>query len=117
MPPENNGPDNIGIELMRELIKNLVLMNRNMELNRDLMLEIRDTMQAQVEVQKALFEAQDATAGELSVWGRAMEILDDVKGAKKHLSISDLVTAYASADEEMSEDEPGEEDPAVGINS
>lgn len=114
MPPENHDPGNIGVELMKELVKNLVMLNRNMELNRELMLEMRDTLQTGVEVQKSLFEAMDATAGELSVWGRAMEILADVRDTKKHLALSDLVMAYASADEEMSEDEPGEEDPAVG---
>jgi hypothetical protein len=117
MPPNDPPGDNIGVEMMRELIKNLVLLNRNMELNRDLMLEMRDTLQTGVEVQKSLYEAMDATAGELSVWGRAMEILDDVRDTKRHLTFTDLVVAYASADEELSDDEPGNEDPLVGAGS
>lgn len=114
MAEGDRDPNNIGVEMMKELIKNLVILNRNMELNRELMLEMRDALQTGVEVQKSLYEAEDAVAGELSVWGRAMEILDDVRDSKKHLSVSDLVAAYASADDEMSDDEPGEEDPAVG---
>lgn len=117
MPPDQDPSGNLGVEMMREMLKNLVLLNHNMELNRDLMLEMRDSLQEGVAVQKSLYEAEDAVAGELSVWGRAMEILDDVRDSKKHLSISDLVAAYASADEEMSEDDPGEEDPRVGAEA
>jgi len=118
--PDPNSHDpggNIGLEMMKELIKNLVMLNRNMELNRDLMLEMRDTLQTGVEVQKSLYEAEDSMAGELSVWGRAMEILADVRDSKKHLSLSDLVAAYSSADDEMSEEEPGDEDPRVGAGA
>jgi hypothetical protein len=114
----DDDPGNVGVELMKELVKNLVLLNRNMELNRDLMLEMRDALQTGIEVQKSLYEAEDAVAGELSVWGRAMEILNDIRDSKRNLSFSDLVAAYASADEEMSgEDEHGEEDPRVGVRS
>jgi hypothetical protein len=114
MSTDNSDPGSVGVELMKELVKNLVLLNRNMELNRDLLLEMRDSLQTGVEVQKSLYEAMDSTAGELSVWGRAMEILADVRDTKKHIALADLVMAYASADEEMSEEEPGEEDPRVG---
>jgi hypothetical protein len=113
--PQDGGDttSSVGVELMKELIKNLVIMNRGMELNRDLLIEIRDMMQVSTDVQKALYEAEDAVASELSVWGRAMEILADVRDTKKHLSLADVVSAYASADDELGEDERGEEDPRV----
>lgn len=111
----NNTADNIGVELMKELVKNLVLLNRNMEVNRDLMLEVRDLLSEEIELRRTHMEIEDNLCGEIGVWGRAFEILDDVMGTKKSPSVSDLVHAYASASEEMSdeEDEPGDEDPEV----
>jgi len=105
MPPEpgNNGePANLGVELMKDLVKNLVILNENMDVNRTVMLEVRDLL--------------DELNGNFDVLTRAMSILDDVRsGGKKQITLADFAAAYVSADEEVhdDEDEPDGGDPRV----
>ena len=92
----DNGADPIGVQLAQQMVENLILLNRNMELNRKLHVELR--------------EGIDALCFEFEVFAKAMSILADVRNTKRSLSLADFVDAYSSADEELSEDEDDDDD-------
>jgi len=87
MPDKDNGADPVGVQLAQQMVENLVLLNRNMELNRKLHVDLRDVI--------------DALCAEFEVFARTMSILDDVRGTKRTLNLADFVEAYSSADEEL----------------
>jgi hypothetical protein len=103
--PENGRPQSDtdrGTQLAAELVRQLAILNENMEANREIFLEIRDGL--------------DELAGHHEVVSRAMELLlDQADEGKLKWSLRDLASAMvAAADEIMpAEDEPGDEDPRV----
>jgi len=100
-PPNGRVPDgDVGGQLATEMVKQLVLLNQNMERQNILNAELQETL--------------DELSGYHEVYGRTMEILHEQRGKPK-LGLSDLAQAYIEAADEImpAEDEPGEEDPAV----
>lgn len=102
--PVNGRPDDAerGTQLAAELVRQLVIMNQNMEQNREIFLEVRDTL--------------DELAGRHEIFSRAMELLlDQSDEGKLKWSLKDLAAAMVEAADEVmpAEDEPGDEDPRV----
>lgn len=98
--PGNDGPNPVGVEMMKDLVTNLVLANRNSEAMRELLIELRDLL--------------DELNGNFDVLYRSMEMLNEQRGKK--LTLADFAQAWVEADEEMheEEDEPDQGDPLVG---
>lgn len=107
---EDNGrpvdPVDRGTQLAAELVRQLAILNENMEANREIFLEIRDTL--------------GGLNDHHEVFIRAMELLlDQVDEGKLKWSLRDLASAMVAAADEIipAEDEPGDEDPRVGAAS
>lgn len=99
--PENDGTQPVGIEMMKDLVTNLALSNRNAEVMRDLLVDLRDLI--------------DELNGNFDVLHRTMEMLNEQRGKK--LSLADFSQAWTEASEEVYEDdEPDQGDPLVGAD-
>lgn len=97
-------PESVGNQLATELVKNLVILNRTMEENQKLSVEIRDAL--------------DQFCGHMEVVNRAMEIVVEKREeGKVKFTLADFADAMVEAADEImpaEEDEPGGEDPLVG---
>lgn len=108
MPNGDDSVNSLGAEILKDLVKNLVLINRNSEMNRDLFIEIRDLLSERLDVEKKTLEALDELCGRFEAVSATFEILRDVGGNGKRLSWSDFLHAYTSAEEQVFGE--GEED-------
>jgi len=103
--------ENIGTLMMKELITQLAVMNKNAEINRDLMIEIRDLLAAKVKQDGELIDATDALTAELETLGLAFEIMRKEHGDKRP-TWHDFLESYALAAKEIHGDDDGDDDNA-----
>jgi len=89
-----NDGSNVGAELAKELVVNLVRANQNSTVTHQIMVELRDLM---VEL-----------CGNFAVLSRAMEMLHEARGKK--LNMSDFAQAWCEAEEEIYRDDDEEGD-------
>jgi hypothetical protein len=109
MPPEGT-PQDVGMLLAKELVENLAVMNKNMETNRELLIEIRDLIAEQVETNKVLTVACDELAGRIQVFTIAADIVSDIANGSKNVTVADLCHAIVAADKETFPDDDEDDD-------
>lgn len=107
MPPEDPTPKDIGTAMLAELLSKLGAVIQQSELNRSLLIEIRDLLAEDVESQKALAETIDELSGRLEVLSIAASICDDIveSNGKKSVTLADFCHAMVEANREVFPDD------------
>ena len=99
----------VGIEIMKDLVTNIALANRNAELTRSVLVDLRDGIAEQVESTKAMTEVFDDVCGHFEVFALTMKTLEDNRRGGK-VSLTDFVEAYNLAAAEVYSGEEEDED-------
>jgi len=106
MPPDNGrpvDPEPAGQVLAAEMLKNLVILNQNIEKSQAIQAQISDALADLADYHETYMRAAEI-------------IIEKSEGGKIKFSVADFAKALAEAAEEVmgeEEDEPGEEDPLV----
>jgi hypothetical protein len=123
--PEGATPSDVGAALLTELLAKLGAVIHQSEVNRELMIDMRDLLAEDIDAKKRLAQTLDELSGRLEVFSVASGICVDIANGKKSVSLADFCHAVVQAEEEIfpdeddgdgdvPDDDPDDKDPVVG---
>lgn len=105
MPGENNGSESAGAAMAAEMLKNIVLLNEQLQRNHELYSRLADGVADLIDYHETYMRASEI-------------LIEKADEGKSKFSVLDFARAMVEAADEVmgeEEDEPGDEDPRVEI--
>lgn len=106
--------DGVGTKLAIEMLATLKEINKNMVINRELMIELRDSLDKHTTATKAIAEATDELCGRHEVLSVAADILGDIADSGKTPTLKEVWHAIATATDEVFGDDEDEDEGGGG---